>query len=89
MGYVVIIDQYKIPQKLTNIMKLNVAPDDILLGVNLLVGTDNGLSLLDRSGNGKVFPLISRRRFQQIDVMEGQNILVSISGTPLTKLTYL
>ncbi|RDD46693.1 Traf2 and NCK-interacting protein kinase [Trichoplax sp. H2] len=51
-----------------------------LWGVNLLVGTDSGLSLLDRSGNGKVFPLITRRRFQQIDVMEGQNVLISISG---------
>jgi len=27
-----------------------------------------------------VYQLISRRRFQQIDVLEGQNILVTISG---------
>ncbi|GFT70830.1 hypothetical protein TNCV_4163201 [Trichonephila clavipes] len=36
--------------------------------------------LLDRSGQGKVYQLISRRRFQQMEVLEGQNILVSISG---------
>ncbi|XP_077988055.1 mitogen-activated protein kinase kinase kinase kinase 4-like isoform X2 [Glandiceps talaboti] len=51
-----------------------------LWGVNLMVGTDAGLMLLDRSGQGKVYPLISRRRFQQMDVLEGQNILVTISG---------
>lgn len=51
-----------------------------LWGVNLLIGTDSGLMLLDRSGQGKVYPLISRRRFQQMEVLEGQNILVTISG---------
>lgn len=51
-----------------------------LWGVNLLVGTESGLYLLDRSGYGKVFQLISRRRFQQIDVLEGINVLISISG---------
>uniref|UniRef100_A0A8C4R5L8 non-specific serine/threonine protein kinase n=1 Tax=Eptatretus burgeri TaxID=7764 RepID=A0A8C4R5L8_EPTBU len=51
-----------------------------LWGVNLLVGTENGLLLLDRSGQGRVYPLISRRRFQQMDVLEGLNILVTISG---------
>ncbi|XP_065561039.1 serine/threonine-protein kinase mig-15-like isoform X2 [Artemia franciscana] len=51
-----------------------------LWGVNLLIGTENGLMLLDRSGQGKVYQLISRRRFQQMDVLEGQNILVTISG---------
>ncbi|XP_065644866.1 serine/threonine-protein kinase mig-15 isoform X2 [Hydra vulgaris] len=51
-----------------------------LWGVNLLIGTENGLYLLDRSGNGKVFPLITRRRFQQIDVLETLNVLVSVSG---------
>ena len=51
-----------------------------LWGVNLLVGTDNGLLLLDRSGNGKVFPLINRRRFFQIEALEGLNVMVSISG---------
>uniref|UniRef100_A0A673LRK3 non-specific serine/threonine protein kinase n=1 Tax=Sinocyclocheilus rhinocerous TaxID=307959 RepID=A0A673LRK3_9TELE len=49
-------------------------------GVNLLVGTESGLMLLDRSGQGKVYPLISRRRFQQMDVLEGLNVLVTISG---------
>uniref|UniRef100_A0AAR2K784 non-specific serine/threonine protein kinase n=1 Tax=Pygocentrus nattereri TaxID=42514 RepID=A0AAR2K784_PYGNA len=51
-----------------------------LWGVNLLVGTESGLLLLDRSGQGKVYPLISRRRFQQMDVLEGLNVLVTISG---------
>ncbi|XP_077846215.1 TRAF2 and NCK-interacting protein kinase isoform X20 [Macaca mulatta] len=49
-------------------------------GVNLLVGTENGLMLLDRSGQGKVYNLINRRRFQQMDVLEGLNVLVTISG---------
>lgn len=51
------------------------------VGVNLLVGTESGLMLLDRSGQGKVYPLINRRRFQQMDVLEGLNVLVTISGT--------
>ncbi|TDH06603.1 hypothetical protein EPR50_G00115100 [Perca flavescens] len=46
-----------------------------LWGVNLLVGTESGLMLLDRSGQGKVYPLINRRRFQQMDVLEGLNVL--------------
>ena len=49
-------------------------------GVNLLIGADNGMMLLDRSGQGKVYPLISRRRFQQLDVLEGLNLVVTISG---------
>ncbi|TUB52973.1 Mitogen-activated protein kinase kinase kinase kinase 4 [Bagarius yarrelli] len=52
-----------------------------LWGVNLLVGTESGLMLLDRSGQGKVYPLINRRRFQQMDVLEGLNVLVTISGS--------
>ncbi|KAM9111722.1 misshapen-like kinase 1, partial [Pangshura tecta] len=51
-----------------------------LWGVNLLVGTENGLMLLDRSGQGRVYGLISRRRFQQMDVLEGLNLLTTISG---------
>ncbi|XP_063786858.1 misshapen-like kinase 1 isoform X5 [Pseudophryne corroboree] len=51
-----------------------------LWGVNLLVGTENGLMLLDRSGQGKVYSLITRRRFQQMDVLEGLNLLITISG---------
>ena len=51
-----------------------------LWGVSLLIGTENGLMLLDRSEQGKVYQLISRRRFQQMEVLEGQNILVTISG---------
>lgn len=49
-------------------------------GVNLLIGTETGLMLLDRSGVGKVYQLISRRRFQQMEVLSDQNILVTISG---------
>lgn len=52
----------------------------VLAGVNLLIGTETGLMLLDRSGQGKVYQLISRRRFQQMEVLEGQNILVTVSG---------
>lgn len=48
--------------------------------MNLLVGTENGLWLLDRSGQGKVYSLISRRRFQQMEVLEGLNVLITISG---------
>lgn len=52
-----------------------------LWGVNLLIGSDSGLMLLDRSSSqGKVYHLINRRRFQQMRVLEGQNILVTISG---------
>ncbi|XP_076356512.1 serine/threonine-protein kinase mig-15-like isoform X2 [Tachypleus tridentatus] len=51
-----------------------------LWGVNLLIGTEHGLMLLDRSGQGKVYNLITRRRFQQMEVSEGQNILVTLSG---------
>lgn len=51
-----------------------------LWGVNLLIGADNGMMLLDRSGQGKVYPLITRRRFQQLDVLEGLNLVVTISG---------
>lgn len=50
------------------------------LGVNLLIGTENGLMLLDRSGEGKVYSLIKGRRFQQLNVLESQNILLTISG---------
>ena len=52
----------------------------VCAGVNLLVGTESGLMLLDRSGQGKVYPLINRRRIQQMDVLEGLNVLVTISG---------
>lgn len=58
------------------------------IGVNLLVGTESGLMLLDRSGQGKVYPLINRRRFLQMDVLEGLNVLVTISGNLLTFNTY-
>ncbi|XP_053328652.1 nik-related protein kinase [Spea bombifrons] len=51
-----------------------------LWGVNLLVGTEHGLWLLDRSGQGRVYSLINRRRFYQMDVLEGLNILITISG---------
>lgn len=51
-----------------------------LWGVNLLVGTENGLMLLDRSGAGKVYPLINRRRFFQMELIMKCNILVTNSG---------
>jgi len=51
-----------------------------LWGVNLLIGTNNGLLLLDRSGQGQVYPLIANRKFQQIDVLENNNLVLSISG---------
>lgn len=51
-----------------------------LWGVNLLIGTESGLMLLDRSGAGKVYQLVWRRRFVQMEVLEIQNILVTISG---------
>ncbi|XP_058876305.1 misshapen-like kinase 1, partial [Acipenser ruthenus] len=51
-----------------------------LWGVNLLVGTETGLKLLDRSGQGKVYSLINGRRFQQMEVLEGLNLLITISG---------
>ena len=34
-----------------------------LWGVNLLIGAENGLMLLDRSGQGKVYQVIQRRLF--------------------------
>ena len=48
--------------------------------MNLLIGTENGLMLLDRSGEGKVYSLIKGRRFEQLNVLESQNILLTISG---------
>uniref|UniRef100_A0A3B3VHN2 non-specific serine/threonine protein kinase n=1 Tax=Poecilia latipinna TaxID=48699 RepID=A0A3B3VHN2_9TELE len=59
------------------------------LWVNLLVGTENGLMLLDRSGQGKVYNLINRRRFQQMDVLEGLNVLVTISKKNKLRVYYL
>uniref|UniRef100_A0A1I8GKG2 non-specific serine/threonine protein kinase n=1 Tax=Macrostomum lignano TaxID=282301 RepID=A0A1I8GKG2_9PLAT len=49
-------------------------------GVNLLIGTETGLNLLDRHGQGKVYQLVSRRRFLQLTVLERQNIVVTLSG---------
>ncbi|KAL3093384.1 hypothetical protein niasHS_005898 [Heterodera schachtii] len=54
-------------------------PNQVQVNVNPN-STDTGLMLLDRSGQGKVYHLITRRRFDQMSVMEGQNILVTISG---------
>lgn len=63
-----------------NTTQYNNASSFCHTGVNLLIGTETGLMLLDRSGQGKVYQLISRRRFQQMEVLEGQNILVTVSG---------
>ena len=40
-----------------------------LWGVNLLIGTKSGLMLLDRQGQGKVYGLVEKRNFQQIEVV--------------------
>eukprot|EP00045_Choanoeca_perplexa_P008039 m.73538 g.73538 ORF g.73538 m.73538 type:complete len:748 (+) comp14332_c0_seq1:35-2278(+) len=49
-------------------------------GNNLLVGSKAGLNLLDRSGSGKVYPLIGRRAFHAIETIENVNGLVTVSG---------
>eukprot|EP00049_Salpingoeca_infusionum_P022445 m.6788 g.6788 ORF g.6788 m.6788 type:complete len:762 (-) comp5192_c0_seq1:1997-4282(-) len=49
-------------------------------GANLLVGYKHGLDLLDRSGDGRVFPLIGRRRFTQIEALESVGVMVSVCG---------
>jgi len=51
-----------------------------LWGVNLLIGTDSGLLLLDRSGQGEVFTLIKGRRFSQIEVDDRLGIMLTICG---------
>lgn len=58
-------------------------------GVNLLVGTESGLFLVDRSGQGKVYPVVTRRRFQQIETLESVNLLVTISGKKNKLRVYL
>lgn len=60
-----------------------------LWGVNLLIGTENGLMLLDRSGQGKVYQLISRRRFQQMEVLEGMFIILNVELISRKKYFYL
>lgn len=47
---------------------------------NLVVGSKNGLLLLDRSDEGKVHPLISRRRFSKIDVLSETGVMITVSG---------
>lgn len=53
---------------------------------SLRPGKGNSSLFLPRSHNinkpypQQVYQLISRRRFQQMEVLEGQNILVTISG---------
>jgi len=49
-------------------------------GANLLVGSTGGLSLLDRSGDGKIYPLITKRKFKQLEVMESLGVVVAICG---------
>jgi hypothetical protein len=51
-----------------------------LWGVNLLIGTKSGLMLLDRQGQGKVYGLVEKRNFQQIEVVESINVVLTISG---------
>lgn len=45
-----------------------------------MIGSKQGLSLLDRSGDGKVFPLISKRRFKQLEVLESLGVVITVSG---------
>ncbi|KAL7668123.1 hypothetical protein ACOME3_008838 [Neoechinorhynchus agilis] len=52
----------------------------VLWGANLLLGTDDGLMLLDRGGKGKQLTLVNRRKFYQLELLESLNVLVSISG---------
>jgi len=49
-------------------------------GVNLLVGCQDGLKFLDRSGQGEVYTLIKDRPFKQIDVLQQLNIAITVSG---------
>jgi serine/threonine protein kinase len=49
-------------------------------GSNLLVGTKAGLLLLDRDEDGRVYPLISRRRFTQLATIDSLGVLIARSG---------
>nr|BAA84943.1 NIK-related kinase [Mus musculus domesticus] len=51
-----------------------------LWGVNLLLGTQSHLYLMDRSGKAEIVKLIKRRPFRQIQVVEQLNLLITISG---------
>ena len=51
-----------------------------LWGVNLLVGCQDGLKFLDRSGQGEVYTLHANRPFKQIDVLEQLNVAITVSG---------
>ena len=51
-----------------------------IVSENIFSGKTYLYTIAYRSGQGKVYQLISRRRFQQMEVLEGQNILVTISG---------
>lgn len=49
-------------------------------GENLLIGSRNSLSLLDRASGGKIYPLINRRVFTKIETIESINGLIAING---------
>ena len=49
-------------------------------GANMMVGTKNGLFLLDRSGGGEIYPLVKGRQFRHIDVIESLGVAVVITG---------
>ncbi|XP_034341504.1 nik-related protein kinase isoform X2 [Arvicanthis niloticus] len=51
-----------------------------LWGVNLLLGTQSHLYLMDRSGKADIIKLVKRRPFRQIQVVESLNLLITISG---------
>ena len=48
--------------------------------MNLLVGCQDGLKFLDRSGQGEVYTLHANRPFKQIDVLEQLNVAITVSG---------
>ncbi|CAJ0609817.1 unnamed protein product [Cylicocyclus nassatus] len=49
-------------------------------GDDLLLGTDSGLMLCDCGNQSKVYELINRRRYEQMAVLEPQDVLITISG---------
>lgn len=59
-------------------------PSEILCasfwGMNIVVGTRTGMMLLDRSGEGRIYPLVTKRRFSQITVLDPLRIMITISG---------
>ena len=57
-----------------------------LWGVNLLIGTKSGLMLLDRQGQGKVYGLVEKRNFQQIEVVSFKDRVLSSENLETIKV---